>query len=352
MYKATAIAHPIQGLIKYHGLKDDIRRIPFHDSISVCMGKFLTKTTVRLASDFENDVFFINTSPATGREYERAKDVMDEVRKITGRKERVLVYSQNLLEGKLFSFEEGKGLGWSSSGFSALALAGLATFEATDYLSDYKKISSIARLGAGSATRSAAGGFARWYASPDPKDPENSYATQIAGKQQFPNFRTIIYPIPKSVKTEDAHKEIVSSPFFEARLEYRKGVLPVMQEAIEKRYVNQIGRLAEVDSLNLAAATMTGETGMVNLIPESLKIYEKVRELRETEKDLLAYISWDTGPTTYINTVSKHVDRIIKEVGDIYVPIRYNGEVKVVQVKPVVSEVGDRVELTEDHLFN
>ncbi|MFB0567331.1 MAG: diphosphomevalonate decarboxylase, partial [Candidatus Bathyarchaeia archaeon] len=32
--KATAIAHPIQGLIKYHGLKKPKQRIPYHNSIS------------------------------------------------------------------------------------------------------------------------------------------------------------------------------------------------------------------------------------------------------------------------------------------------------------------------------
>ena len=35
--KATAVARPIQGLIKYHGLKKPKQRIPYHDSISVCV---------------------------------------------------------------------------------------------------------------------------------------------------------------------------------------------------------------------------------------------------------------------------------------------------------------------------
>ncbi|MFB6197701.1 MAG: diphosphomevalonate decarboxylase, partial [Halobacteriaceae archaeon] len=34
--KATARAHPIQGLVKYHGMRDVERRLPYHDSISVC----------------------------------------------------------------------------------------------------------------------------------------------------------------------------------------------------------------------------------------------------------------------------------------------------------------------------
>src|SRR5207244_2584247 len=37
--KATAVAHPIQGLIKYHGLADPVLRLPFHDSISVCTAR-------------------------------------------------------------------------------------------------------------------------------------------------------------------------------------------------------------------------------------------------------------------------------------------------------------------------
>jgi len=34
--KATARAHPIQGLVKYHGMRDPELRLPYHDSISLC----------------------------------------------------------------------------------------------------------------------------------------------------------------------------------------------------------------------------------------------------------------------------------------------------------------------------
>src|SRR5690606_27672074 len=40
--KASAIAHPIQGLVKYHGLRDESLRLPFHDSISVCTAPLRT----------------------------------------------------------------------------------------------------------------------------------------------------------------------------------------------------------------------------------------------------------------------------------------------------------------------
>ena len=57
--KATAIAHTMQGLLKYHGLKDYDLRIPFHDSISVNLEALWTKTTVEFGN-WENDSLIIN----------------------------------------------------------------------------------------------------------------------------------------------------------------------------------------------------------------------------------------------------------------------------------------------------
>ncbi|MCA1818863.1 MAG: diphosphomevalonate decarboxylase, partial [Halobacteriales archaeon] len=44
MSKASAVAYPIQGLVKYRGLRDPVRRIPYHDSVSVCTGPIHTHT--------------------------------------------------------------------------------------------------------------------------------------------------------------------------------------------------------------------------------------------------------------------------------------------------------------------
>jgi hypothetical protein len=44
--RASAIAHPIQGLVKYHGLRDFRKRIPFHDSISMATAPIHTHTSV------------------------------------------------------------------------------------------------------------------------------------------------------------------------------------------------------------------------------------------------------------------------------------------------------------------
>jgi phosphomevalonate decarboxylase len=67
MSKATAVAHPIQGLLKYHGLRDKELRLPMHDSISVCTAPYETRTTIELRDDLSADVYEIDGEEATGR---------------------------------------------------------------------------------------------------------------------------------------------------------------------------------------------------------------------------------------------------------------------------------------------
>jgi len=66
--KATARAHPIQGLIKYHGMRDSDKRYPYHDSISVCTAPSATTTTVEFQSDASTDVYIIDDERVEGEQ--------------------------------------------------------------------------------------------------------------------------------------------------------------------------------------------------------------------------------------------------------------------------------------------
>jgi len=79
MVKATAIAHPIQGLIKYHGLADERLRLPFHDSISVCTAPLTTRTTIEFG-DFPRDDASVDGRPLSGHEMARVLAVVDVTR--------------------------------------------------------------------------------------------------------------------------------------------------------------------------------------------------------------------------------------------------------------------------------
>ncbi|MEM3851467.1 MAG: diphosphomevalonate decarboxylase [Methanomassiliicoccales archaeon] len=292
MSKATAIAHPMQGLIKYHGLRDEKLRIPFHDSISVATAPLSTVTTVEEA-DVGADTAIIDGKTVTGRAMERISDVLNEVRKRAGYDGGFKVISKN-------DFPSGIGLGASASGFAALAEAATACL---GLKLSKKEISSIARLGAGSASRSVTGGFSRWRMGTGNSD---SYAEKIAGEEV--GMHIIIAIVEAEKQTEDAHREVVHSPLFQGRLAYLHGALAEMEKAIREREVENIGMLAERDTLSLHAITMTGPSMLIFWRPETLSVIREVRQMRK--EGIGCYFSIDTGASVYINCRQESIREI------------------------------------------
>ena len=301
--KCSARAYAIQGLVKYHGLKNAKLRIPFHDSISVCMKSLDTLTTVEARNGLTGDRIRINGTVPTEGEEARARIVIDKLRELAGEKTRVRVESRN-------ANVKGKGLGFSASGFAAL---GLATSKALGLNLAPRELSEVVRLGAGSAARSLVGGFSIWYANRKGR----SYAEQLASASSI-GLRTLIVPIPSKIKTDRAHADVLTSPFFRARLAYVKGALQRMRRAIGRKDVSEVCRLAEVDTLNLHAITMTGKLETILVNPLSIRIMDEVRSLRD-EEGVPVWYSLDTGPSVFINTMPKaalKVERRIRKLAD------------------------------------
>ncbi len=322
MSKATAIAHPIQGLIKYHGFRDMRQRIPLHDSISVCTAPFETRTTVEIHTDLDHDVIEVDGRVLNGREYERTQDVLNEIRRVAKSKAHVYAKSKN-------NFTSNVGLGASASGFAALAVASSVAF-GLDLTS--RQLSAVARLGAGSASRAVAGGFAYWEAG---FDHESSIAYQLASPKDF-QMGIVIAMIPAFKSTEDAHTEAMGSPFMPCRVAYVKNIIEDMSQAIQNKDFSTVGRLAEQDTFSLHAVTMTGPNTVMHWRPETLRVFQEVRTLRE--EGLECYISVDTGATVYIN--SRPEDRA-----------KVEERIKTLGLETLTCEVGGGTRLVEDHLF-
>jgi len=320
--KATVVAHAIQGLVKYHGLRDVARRLPFHDSISVCAEALRTTTTVEADEALAADSVMVNGRLLARAEWARAEAVLDELRRLTGYGGRFKAVSEN-------SLRSGKGLGFSASGFAAL---GKAASLALGVDMDEVALSEAVRLGAGSATRSLAGGFAIWYADRGGR----SYAEQLAGPEDV-DLGMVVVPIPSEVRTDEAHAEVLSSPLFEARLRGIRALVEAMKEVIRKGDVPSIGQLAEEDTLNLHAITMTGGSHLVLWEPETIRVLREVLKMRAA--GVPAWYSMDTGPSVFINTLKEHMDEVagrLREAG-----LR----------KAIVSIVGDKPKQVMEHLF-
>jgi len=302
--KATAMAHPIQGLVKYHGMRDDIKRLPYHDSISVCTAPSHTRTTVEFSMDYEEDTFVVDGEELDGRAYERVEAVVEKAR---SRSDAAHTVYPVRLESEN-SFPSNVGLGSSSSGFAAAAMA-LA--EAAELDASKQEISTIARVGSASAARAVTGAFSQLYTGMNDED----CRSKRVPSDLHENLKIIVGLVPYHKETEDAHREAADSHMFQARNAHIHGQIAEMRDALRNNDFESAFELAEHDSLSLAATTMTGPSGWVYWQPATLAVFNKVRELRE-EEDIPVYFSTDTGASVYVNTTDEYAEEVEEAVSD------------------------------------
>jgi len=318
--KATAVAHPIQGLIKYHGLADPLLRLPYHDSISVCTAPLRTRTTIEFGG-FPRDMATIDDRFVSGHEMERILSVVDPVRARAKIGSRFRMASVN-------DFPSNVGLGASASGFAALALSATA---AAGLDLDPQEVSRIARRGAGSAARAVTGGFSKWKMGVADED---SFSVQLAGTDL--QLAMIIALVPAYKETEDAHREATTSPFFHARLAEMPRLIAEMEVAIRARDIGRVCALAERDTLMLHGITMTGAGEMVLWRPDTLRVILAVKKMRE--EGVPAFFSIDTGATVYVNTLVERGDEV-------------EGRIKELGIRTIRCSVGGPARLVDEHLF-
>jgi len=305
--KATARAHPIQGLVKYHGMRDTELRLPYHDSISVCTAPSNTTTTVEFRPDAEDDSYVIDGEPVEGRGAERITHVLNYVRELAGFDHAVRFESEN-------SFPSNVGFGSSSSGFAALAMA---ASEAAGLGLDRPAVSTIARRGSSSAARAVTGAYSDLSAGLNDEDCRSHRLDTGVGEDGFDpesDLRIVTALVPAYKETEEAHKEAEQSHMFDARLSHVHDQLAEMRDALREGDFHRIFGTAEHDSLSLTAATMTGPSGWVYWKPETIAVFNAVRELRET--GVPVYFSTDTGASVYVNTTKEYVDVVEEAVAE------------------------------------
>src|SRR5215467_8628374 len=209
------VAFTMQALVKYHGLKDWKLRLPYHDSISVNTTSM--KTEAEITNTRKGGVFVEGQKNRSATE--RLGAVVSSLSPGTSATD-FRVDSRNVPQGRA------KGIGYSSSaGASHTLLAHRLLVGGTP---DMKDLSRKARLFAASASRSLVGGFSRLYAG---DDDEGTYSEKFADSKEM-DLRMVIVPLPSSIKTEDAHREVLSSPFFKARVVSAQRRCDEMEKAI------------------------------------------------------------------------------------------------------------------------
>jgi diphosphomevalonate decarboxylase len=308
---AAATAHPMQGILKYHGLADWSWRTAYLPSISVTNDAAYSITLVEFDPALAEDRVELGGAVAAGRENERVQQTLNAVRRLARIDSRARVRSRNVIKGG----KAGKGLGTSASGSAALAMAAIGAAFSAATASNWRFVTSMARLLAGSGCRSAAGGVALWLSYPGIPH-EDSFAIRLDGKGQLDGMRLITIPLDSRIglKTEQAHHDAPRSAFFQPWMRTRGDEVMRAIDAVQRGDWLTLAQQAELDSIYLHGVTMTGgnEQKIFAWEPENIALFRLCDDLRA--EGVPVYFSTDTGPTMVLLLGAEHVGTVAARV--------------------------------------
>jgi diphosphomevalonate decarboxylase len=283
---ATAVANPNIAFIKYWGDADPVLHLPATPSISMNLDSLSTITTVVFLAVQEVDELVINDTPASNKALRRVTAHLDRVRALAGTELRARVVSRS-------NFPTGAGLASSASAFAALTLAATAALGLT--LAE-DKLSTLARLGSGSACRSIPTGFVEWACG---ESHETSFARSIASPEHWSlcDCIAIVSAAHKAVASTEGHAGAPSSPLHRARLEGAPARVAACKAAILARDLPALGKGMETDAVMMHAITMTSRPPIYYWTPATLRIIRAVVAWRAER--LPVYYTVDAGPNVH-----------------------------------------------------
>ncbi|MEM6967002.1 MAG: diphosphomevalonate decarboxylase [Bacteroidota bacterium] len=218
------------------------------------------------------------------------------------------------------SFPHSTGIASSASAMSALAacvcdlersLFGTLTNE-NEFL---QKVSFVARLGSGSASRSVYPHLAIWGASNAAEGASNLFAIPW-GERVHPVFRTFRDTIliadrkEKSVSSRAGHGLMENNIFADNRYAQANQRFEKLLIALREGDLNAFGQITENEALTLHALMMTSEPSYILMRPNTLTMIEKIRSYRASTQQPL-YFSLDAGPNIHL----LYPDEIKEDVG-------------------------------------
>lgn len=285
--RGKARAYGNIALIKYWGKRDEELILPMNSSLSLTIDCFYTETEVIFDDRLDRDFLYINGEIEDPTTTKRVSKFLDLFRRAKGISTPALVKSINHVP-------TGAGLASSASAFAALAAAANI---ATGLNLNHRELSIYARKGSGSASRSIYGGFVEWQKGTGDQD---SYAIPIDDANWDIGILVVIVNRNKKMVSsrEGMKRTLETSPFYRGWLETVDRDLEEIKIGIKNRDINQIGRVAERNSLKMHATMLGADPPLSYWEPESIIVMEIVRELRK--EGLPCYFTMDAGPNVKI----------------------------------------------------
>jgi len=302
--EATYEAPPNIALVKYWGLRDRVRAIPYNSSLSVTLERFRSRTTVRFDPEVREDRVELNGAQASGGPRESVVRFLDRVRALAQVGYGAEVRSEN-------NFPTASGLASSASGFAALAGASTA---ALGLLLSGRKLSQLARFGSGSASRSVFGGFVEWRAGRR-ADGSDCYARPLSGPDHWPELVDIVLIVAgapvKAVRSEDAMQSTVAtSPTYSRRLAELPARIRKVRAAIRNRDAGRLFPLVMEECDSFREVCENSQPSLDYLTTTSRALLSEVRTInREANRPVAAY-THDAGAHLHVFTLERDASMV------------------------------------------
>ncbi len=291
---STACANINIALLKYWGKKEEKLNIPYQSSISLTLDGLYTTSTLTLDPLLTEDVLFINGKRVSEKEQIKIRRYLNLVREMYHRFGFIKVDSYNHVP-------TGAGLASSASSYASIALALNNIY---NLKLDQKGLSSLARLGSGSASRSIYGGFSVWHHG---EDHTSSFAEQLSSKWDELVFIVVILSREKKlVSSREAMKLSLETPAYQNFIATSNSLYPKMLEAIKKQDLMRLGPLVETSS-ELLHSTIRA-SGIDYYLKETYEFLDYVKELK---KRFPLFYTLDAGPNVKILTSRQYLDDIM-----------------------------------------
>ena len=290
-------------LCKYWGKRNVELNLPITSSLSISLGELGTHSSISIA---DMDSLIIDEEEIMP-EHSIAK--------------RLFAFLDYFRTENNYSFSVkskstvpiGAGLASSASGFAATvrALKDLFQWELDD-----KKLSMLARMGSGSASRSIYTGFVEW----DAGKLENGFDS-IAQPLDliWPEFRIAVLTIsdkPKKIgSTEAMNRTVKESALYKSWPDKVAQDLKLIKKAIYDKNLSALGPYAESNALSMHA-TMLGCVPPISYFePESISALQRTWALRK--EGIEVYATMDAGPNVkfiFEEHSAKEVSNVFPEV--------------------------------------
>lgn len=288
---ASFRAHTNIALIKYWGKRNKELFLPMTNSLSLTLDAFYTDTTVEFDTSLGRDVFYLDGDMQDEVSTQKVSRFIDLFRHKAG--------VDSTLYAKVSSTNHvptAAGLASSASAFAALA--GACNL-ALGLELDLPTLSTFARQGSGSASRSLLGGFVEWHKG-EGDNSASSYAEQIdAADWDIAMVVVMINRETKKLSSRDGMElTIASSPFYALWPQEVENDLAKIKPAIQSHDFDTMGAVAEHNAMKMHATMIAANPSFTYWEPESLTAMQIVRQLRE--QGISSYITIDAGPNVKV----------------------------------------------------